>query len=55
MAKGWNHGPFGMKKDGGDRDGGWPVRPAGQFASLDGVLRFRDDRTGSLVELALDP
>ena len=28
---------------------------AGQFASLEGVLRFRDDRTGSLVELALSP
>ena len=27
----------------------------GQFASLDAVLRFRDDRTASLVELALDP
>jgi hypothetical protein len=26
-----------------------------QLASLGGVLRFRDDRTGSLVELALDP
>ena len=24
-------------------------------ANLDGVLRFRDDRTGSLTELALDP